>query len=83
MHKLRDNYEVWVIPMLNVDGVVLGNNESNSQGRDLGLKFLSDMDPNGYLNRAHETEILRAFLKKEFGEDTNRLKMFFDFQIFS
>ncbi len=29
VHKLRENYEIWVIPMLNPDGVVLGNNESN------------------------------------------------------
>jgi len=29
VHKLRENYEIWVIPMLNPDGVVLGNNGSN------------------------------------------------------
>ena len=50
--------------MLNPDGVVLGNNGSNVQGKDLGSCFYIDVDQEGYLNRAHETEILRATLKK-------------------
>lgn len=33
--------------------------------------------------RAHETEILRSTLKKEFTSDESRLKMFIDLQIFS
>jgi len=37
LHKLRDLFEIWIIPMLNPDGVVLGNFEGNYQGKNLGL----------------------------------------------
>lgn len=36
VHKLRDHFEVWVLPILNPDGVALGNNTGNIQGKDLG-----------------------------------------------
>jgi murein tripeptide amidase MpaA len=42
VHKLRNNYEVWVLPMLNPDGVVVGNNSSNIEGKDLGKSFYVD-----------------------------------------
>lgn len=28
-HKLRENYEVWVLPIVNPDGVVVGNYRNN------------------------------------------------------
>lgn len=63
IHKLRELYEVWVLPMLNPDGVVLGNSERNVSGKVLGASFYPDLCQDGYLYRAHETEILRALLK--------------------
>lgn len=40
--KLRAEYEIWIVPMLNPDGVVLGNYKSNLQGRDINRRFYAD-----------------------------------------
>ena len=35
--KLRDQFEWWVVPMINPDGVVIGNYRTNLQGKDMKL----------------------------------------------
>ncbi len=49
-NKLREKYEFWVIPMLNPDGVVVGNYKYNIQGRDLNRVFYHDDDDEAYNN---------------------------------
>ena len=38
---LRDNFIFKIVPMLNPDGVVLGNTRSGAAGKDLNREFLS------------------------------------------
>ena len=49
-NQLRESYEIWVVPMLNPDGVVVGNYRSNLQGRDLNRHFFSGEDLEGARN---------------------------------
>ena len=43
---LRKNYIIYVVPMLNIDGVVHGNQRTNLAGFDLNRKW---SDPSPYL----------------------------------
>lgn len=61
-HKLRDRYEFWVIPMINPDGVVVGNYRSNLQGKDPNRNFYQDDDKEAQ-ERVFEAELLRAALQ--------------------
>jgi murein tripeptide amidase MpaA len=80
--KLRADYEIWVVPMLNPDGVVLGNYKNNLQGRDINRRYYADFDEQSLNNRAFESEILRNYLKKQFPQnEKDRFLMFFDIQI--
>ena len=36
---LREQLEFWIVPMVNIDGVVLGNYRTNCQGRDMNRSF--------------------------------------------
>jgi len=58
-HKYREEYETWIIPIVNPDGVVTGNYRNNLQGKDMNRFFFADDDPEGYRNRALEVEIIR------------------------
>jgi len=40
---LRDKFEFWIVPMLNVDGVVLGNFRCGGQGLDFNRCFSQSM----------------------------------------
>lgn len=86
-NKLRDKYEFWVLPIVNPDGVVIGNYRTNTQGKDMNRHFFSDGDPDADKNgRAVEVELIRTFLKEQFPkggeegkEDKSHLfKMFLD-----
>lgn len=39
VQQLRDLFEIWIIPIANPDGVVLGNYRCNLQGRDMNRCF--------------------------------------------
>jgi murein tripeptide amidase MpaA len=39
LRELRNNFIFKIIPMLNVDGVVLGNNRTSVSGNDLNRKY--------------------------------------------
>lgn len=78
-HKFRDLFEVWLIPIINPDGVVCGNYRSNLQGKDMNRHFFADEDPEGYRNRAFEVEVLRQQIKAKFPIGQGKApKMFID-----
>lgn len=56
-HKLRERYKIWVIPMINPDGVVVGNYRSNLQGKDMNRNFYDD-DEHLDRDRVFEVELL-------------------------
>ena len=62
-HKLRQTHEIWILPIVNPDGVVIGNYRSNLQGKDMNRHFFADDDPDANRNRAHEVEVIRTMLK--------------------
>ena len=45
--ELRTNYIIYVIPMLNIDGVIHGNHRTNLAGFDLNRKWA---EPSPYLS---------------------------------
>ena len=78
-NKFREEYETWVIPMINPDGVLAGNYRCNLQGKDMNRHFFSDTDPSAKGNRAYEVELFRDLLSTTFGKNLDgRLKMFID-----
>jgi len=78
-HKLRETYEIWILPIVNPDGVVIGNYRSNLQGKDMNRHFFADDDPEGNRNRAHEVELIRTMLRETFqASETSRFKLFLD-----
>jgi murein tripeptide amidase MpaA len=78
-HKFRNKFEVWIIPIVNPDGVVCGNYRNNLQGKDMNRHFFADDDPEGYRNRALEVEIIRSQIKQKFPPgETKNFKMFLD-----
>jgi cytosolic carboxypeptidase protein 2/3 len=77
-HKLRQTHEIWILPIVNPDGVVIGNYRSNLQGKDMNRHFFSDDDTENNKSRAHECEIIRSMLKEQFPEASNRFKLFLD-----
>lgn len=78
-NKFREEYETWVIPMINPDGVLAGNYRCNLQGKDMNRHFFADSDPAASGNRAYEVELFRDLLLSTFGKNLDgRLKMFID-----
>jgi len=45
---MREKFEFWIIPMLNPDGVVVGNYRTNLQGKDLNRHYYTEDDPEGH-----------------------------------
>jgi hypothetical protein len=76
--KMRDKFEFWVAPIVNPDGVVIGNYRCNTQGRDMNRHFFSDDDPEGAKNRLVEVELIRSYLKEKVPKSEGALKMFLD-----
>jgi hypothetical protein len=78
-HKLRDQFEWWVMPIVNPDGVIIGNYRNNLQGMDMNRCFYSDDDEDGNKKgRCHEVELIRGYLKKNLPKDPNLFTMFLD-----
>jgi len=38
-NKLRQEYEWWILPMVNPDGIIIGNYRTNLQGKDMNRNF--------------------------------------------
>ena len=62
-HKMRDLFEFWIAPIVNPDGVIIGNYRCNTQGKDMNRHFFADDDPEGLKIRLTEVELIRAYLK--------------------
>jgi murein tripeptide amidase MpaA len=45
-HKLREVFEFWILPIVNPDGVIIGNYRCNLQGKDMNRHWFSDDDEN-------------------------------------
>lgn len=60
-NKLRDEYEFWILPMVNPDGVVLGNYRCNLMGKDMNRCFFADEIEDS--KRLPEVELIRDLFK--------------------
>lgn len=69
--KFRENYTVFVVPMMNPDGVDNGHWRHNSGGIDLNRDWLDFNQP--------ETQFVRDFLRKKINGTTNKLYFGIDF----
>ncbi len=69
--KFRGNYTVYVVPMLNPDGVDNGHWRHNSGGIDLNRDWVDFNQP--------ETQFVRNFLRKKISGTTNKLYFGIDF----
>ena len=80
-YKLRETFEFWIIPMINPDGVIVGNYRCNTQGKDMNRCFFADNDPEAKI-RLTEVELFRAYIEENFSkkdpEKLANLKMFLD-----
>jgi len=77
-HKLRDIFEFWVAPIVNPDGVIIGNYRCNTQGKDMNRHFFADDDPEGLKLRLTEVELIRSYLRQYVPTENNQLKLFLD-----
>lgn len=69
-------YDFWIAPIVNPDGVIIGNYRTTTQGRDPNRCFFSDDDPEGVKNKLTEVEIIRSYLKEKVKKEN--LKIFLD-----
>lgn len=80
-HKLREQLEFWILPMVNPDGIISGNYRCNTQGKDMNRCFFADDDPEAKM-RLTEVEHIRRFMEENFSkkvpEKKARLAMFLD-----
>ena len=77
-HKLRDLFEFWIAPIVNPDGVVIGNYRCNTQGKDMNRHFFADDDPEGLKIRLTEVELIRSYLKQNMPQGENMFRLFLD-----
>lgn len=65
---MRDEYDFWIAPIVNPDGVIAGNYRCNTQGKDMNRFFFADDDQEGLKLRLTEVELIRSCLKKTMPE---------------
>ena len=62
--KLRNELEFWILPIVNPDGVIVGNYRCNLQGKDMNRQFFADEDPDVKKQGLyHEVELIRTYMK--------------------
>ena len=78
-NKLRKEFEWWIFPCVNPDGVILGNYRANSQGKDMNRHFFSVADTSvNDEDRCPEVELLRTYLQENLPSDPILFRMFLD-----
>jgi hypothetical protein len=79
-HKLREVFEFWIMPIVNPDGVIVGNYRCNLQGKDMNRHWFADDDEKAEeKGRCHEVELIRSYLKRNLPEDSKKyFPMFLD-----
>ena len=75
---MRDMFEFWIAPIVNPDGVIIGNYRCNTQGKDMNRHFFSDDDPEGLKLRLTEVECIRSYMKEKIPAAEGSFKMFLD-----
>ena len=78
-NKLRKEFEWWIFPCVNPDGVIIGNYRANTQGKDMNRHFFSSADTSVKdEDRCPEVELLRTYLQENLPEDPMKFRMFLD-----
>lgn len=73
---MREEFEWWVLPIVNPDGVVIGNYRSNLQGKDMNRHFFQESDE-GEQDKCTEVELIKRYLKQNL-QSKKQLSMFLD-----
>jgi len=73
---MREQFEWWILPMVNPDGVVIGNYRCNLQGKDMNRHFFYDNENVNDL-RCAEVELLTTYMQENL-PSKDSLKMFLD-----
>lgn len=80
-NKLRKEFEWWIFPCVNPDGVIIGNYYGNTQGKDMNKNFFSSSDTSiKDEDRCPEVELIRTYLQQNLPEDPINFRMFLDMQ---
>lgn len=78
-HKLNDFISWYVIPMVNIDGVILGNNRTGVLGHDFNRNWVVDEAPNSSYNKLFpEIQSIISLVKNLKRKHPRKVKMFLD-----
>lgn len=65
--ELRNYFEWWILPIVNPDGVVIGNYRTNLQGKDMNRHFFQETErgEDGLKQeKCSEVELIRDYMKE-------------------
>ena len=78
-NKLRKEFEWWIFPCVNPDGVIIGNHIGTTQGKNMNTHFFSSSDTSIQDHeRCPEAELLKKYLQDNLPEDSIKFRMFLD-----
>lgn len=72
---MREDFQWWVLPMVNPDGVIIGNFRCNLQGKDMNRRFFADDDETTLSDVCSEVELIKAYMRENLA---GNLRMFLD-----
>merc|ERR1719253_1555083 len=77
-NKLRKEFEWWILPAVNPDGIVIGNYRSTTQGKDMNRNFHPPEEKLEPADRCVEVDLLTLYLRENLPKDNLKFKMFLD-----